>query len=900
MLLATKSFIPTPRADFVARPRLLEKLDAGLAGRLTLVAAPAGFGKSTLVSHWLQTQQSAGQSWLSLDEGDSDPIRFFGYLGMALQQIAHTLGDSLLPLLQVTPLPTPDALMTTLINDLAALELTDAQSHCLLVLDDYHLITSDPINEAISFLLENSPPHFHLVLLSRTDPPLPLARWRARRELNEIRADDLRFTADESAILMNEQIGLGLTAAQIGELETRTEGWAAALQLATVSMQGHDDLTGFIASFSGSHHFVLDYLTDEVLNKLTASRRDFLLRTALLDRFCAPLCAAILADEDGRSSLSEHATQAILEEFDQTNLFIVRLDDERRWYRYHHLFAEFLRKRLAEQIGKAERQQLYRRAALWFDNQQQDEEAIHYVLRSGDGELINVLMRKYIEIGMARSELHKILRWRRAAEEAGIALSPRFKIPFAWAMLFSGQTDKLTTLLTELATIDTASENEARTVAGNIAALQGWLALFGGDLHKTIDLTAQALEELPPTDLSIRGTCHLNRGYAYLSLGNLRAAIHSFTSALDDAEQSGYLITEIFARSYLANAQVQQGELYAAEKAYRHAIALATEHHHLYSPATAIAYIGMADLQRQWNRLHESAELIERAIELLHKTRNQTMLTQALSCQMRTQLARGEIDAALETLQKNDEIAHAIGQVNMPEINKTMRAWIDLRYGDSGAAYRWAAMQKPPTEEELGIEEYRTAMALGTIWGVESPDRARQALPLLGKARASAQANGFHTAALQSTIAQAVACQTMGDQAAAMTHLETALAQAEPQGYIYQFVSVGPPVQQLLQLALQENLYPAYVRKLLAAFPPDEATSSFAPTPQDQPLIEPLSARELEVLALLADGCSNQEIAAQLIIALGTVKRHVSNIYGKLGVNSRTQAVAYAREIGLF
>ncbi|MEZ4664817.1 MAG: LuxR C-terminal-related transcriptional regulator, partial [Caldilineaceae bacterium] len=833
--------------------------------------------------------------WLSLDEGDNDLVCFLSYLQAALQQIAPELGASLTPLLQANPLPPPAAMMTALIND-----LVKAPARTLLVLDDYHHVHSQAVHEALTFLLENGPPHFHLVLISRADPPLPLARWRVRRELTEVRAADLRFTTDEAAALLNEQMGLTLSADQIAELEKRTEGWIAALQLATLSMQDRDDLASFITSFSGSHHFVLDYLTDEVLQKQPAPRRAFLLRTALLDRFCAPLCAALLPAQNGGAAEQIGHMQQMLEELEQANLFVIRLDDERHWYRYHHLFGEFLRKRLDDELPLAERQELYGRAALWFDAQEQDDEAIQYALHSGDQCLIADLIQKYVQISMGRSELHKILRWLAAMRQAGIELTPRVKSWHAWAMLFSGETEKLAALIADLEKAATIDSTDAREIRGNLAALRGWQALFRGQPAETVRLVTQALADFPADELYIRGVTYLNLGYAYLMQGKLASAVESLREGMKLGERSGNLITEVFARTYLANAQRQQGDLQAAERGYRRAIAQATEHHQLYSPATAVAYIGLSELLREWHQLDEAAALIERACELLQQSRNDTMLNEALSARARTQAALGQFDAALATLAQSDEIALSVGQTMQSEINNATRAWIHLRFGAANFAYRWAAQQRPPDPNSLALDGYRTALALGAIWSVESPTQAQRALEILDGVKDVAQANGYVGIVLQITLQQAIARQTCGEQERALTHLADALAQAEPQGYIHQFVSIGAPMQQLLTQALRRNLHADYVRKLLAAFPTDERpTTAPALMPQLQPLIEPLSERELEVLALLVDGCSNQEIAQRLVIAVGTAKRHLNNIYGKLGVGSRTQAVAQAREIGL-
>ncbi|MEM7133691.1 MAG: LuxR C-terminal-related transcriptional regulator [Chloroflexota bacterium] len=888
----------------MTRPRLLEKLDAGLASRLTLVAAPAGFGKSTLVSHWLQTRQNSNLSWLSLDEGDSDPVRFFGYLIMALQRVAPNLGDSLNPLLQATPLPPSDVLMTALINDLAAVELTDPQNQCLLILDDYHLINNPSIHEAVTFLVENSPPRFHLLLLSRIDPPLPLSRWRVRRQLTEIRVDDLRFTAAECALLLNEQLGLVLTLEQIEELAGRTEGWAAALQLATISMQDRDDLAEFIASFSGSHHFVLDYLTDEVLDKQPVPRREFFMRTAILERFCAPLCAAVLTNEDGNNAPSENHMQEMLESLEQSNLFITRLDDERHWYRYHHLFAEFLRKRLYDFLPHEECQALYREAAIWCDVQGHDNEAIHYALQSGDETLVLTLAEKYILLSTRQGEMHRALGWLEAIEDAGIELSLLLQIRSAWALLFSSQIEKLMVQLAALESRPSSSKEEARRIAGNLSAIHGWLAIFRGDIDRSAKLTAEALERLPVTDLAARGTSFLNLGNANLLLGKLQGAIEGFTGALTTSQQSGALITESFARTYLTRTLFHQGKLHAAEEGYRRIIDQVNAQRQNYSQVAGVAYWGLSELLLERHQLDEAADSVEHAIELFEQMRNSAMLILTLPTKARIQIALGNVEMARDALQNWDKVTLLMGRTQAPESHHALRTYIDLHSGNKAAAYRWAAAQTPPEQTRLDqpvwrLDSYQSYLALCAIWSVESPNQAKRALALLAQTKETAQHNGFFGIALQALIHQAVAWQTLDDQESALAYLEEALVKAEPAGYLYSFVSIGAPMQRLLSHVSQRDVSAPFVEKLFVAFAPYKPIQSTRVTSLQQPLIEPLSERELEVLALLADGCSNAQIAEKLIITVGTTKRHVSNIFGKLGVGSRTQAIALSRELGL-
>ncbi|MEM7028556.1 MAG: LuxR C-terminal-related transcriptional regulator [Chloroflexota bacterium] len=892
-ILATKLYIPAPRAKIVGRPHLIERLNAGIQGKLTLISAPAGFGKTTLISEWIS---SLGHSvvWLSLDERDRDPTRFLTYLVAALQTIQPEIGKTVMGMLQSPQPPPIETLLTSLLNEISTLS-----DKLMLVLDDYHVLDAEPIDEAMRFLLEHLPPQLQLIITTRTDPNLPLARYRARGQLTEIRRTDLSFSPTETTEFLNQTMGLNLSGDDIIALETHTEGWVAGLQMAALALQGQSaksrkDNATFIRDFGGRHRFVLDYLVEEVLQNQPNDVQHFLLQTAILERLSGPLCDAVTGQKNG---------QAMLARLERHNLFVVPLDDERNWFRYHHLFAESLSKRLPEQFDLSEQQYFYRQATLWCDKQGLDNETIRYALQSGDEALTLAVAEKYVRISLHRSELNRILHWLQALAEAGIALTLPLQILSAWTMLFSGQIEKLMSQLTLLESLSASPEGADRTV-GNVLAIRGWLALFRGDFDQTAKLTSQALEKLPTTDLPVRGNCFLNLGNANLRLGNLKAAIEGFTAALTTSQQSGAMITEVFARTYLATAMFHQGKLHAAEEGYRQVINLAVEHHQQYSPATAVAYLGLSELLREWYHLDKAAELIEQAITLFQQTQNGPMLIQALPAQVHIQIALGNLDAAQDTLNRSAEVMRRMGHTQTPESHAAHQAYLDLLNGNQAAAYQWAGSQTPPDQTMFDEpvwtrDHYHHILTLGAIWSIENSTQAKRALALLIQTKETAQRNGFFGIALEAILLQAVAWQTMGDQETALTHLETALAYAEPEGYVYSFVKVRTPMQRLLRLALRRNLFPPFVQQLLATFPPDQPTQSLGITHISQSLAEPLSERELEVLALLADGYSNAQIAEELIITVGTTKRHVSNIFGKLRVGSRTQAVAQGREIGL-
>ncbi len=913
LLLQTKFFRPQP-PTLVSRPRLQAQLNAGLVGKLTLVSAPAGFGKTTLITDWLSgltgddsqsvKRQSESQdvksAWLSLDEKDNDPDRFLIYLVAALQTAVPNLGQAVIANRQAPQPLLLETALTYLVNDLARLD-----GRLLLTLDDYHLITNETIHQALIFLLDNAPPSFHLILITRADPPLPLPRWRVRGQLNEIRVAELRFTAGETAVFLNELMGLALSPEQLDNLEARTEGWIAALQMAALSLRGRSDTAAFVESFTGSHHFILDYLTDEVLRGHPPYIRDFLLKTSILQRFCAELCEEI--GEIGRFGNGEAASlnapdlpltgQQILDHLDQANLFLIRLDENRRWFRYHHLFAQFLQTRLRRELSAEAIAELHRRASRWFDEQGIDEAAIDHALWAGDEETAVLLIEKYTRAAMNKSELHKILCWVDAIEQARLPLSAQMAVWYGWALLFSGQTDRVPAAVAAIEAQEPTSDSHFQTLTGNVAALRGWLMMFQGDIPQALAFTHEALATLPADDDHVRSTCHLNLGYIYMESGDLVAAMAGFTNARDHAEKAGNLITAVFACTYLANILFQNGDLYAAEQEFHAAIEMGIANHQPYSPAVSVASTGLAGLLIEWNRLDEAQTTLTNAITLLEQTQNRALLAAAYATLSRLRVAQGEFTAAFAALDISDNIARDNDQVTQLGMNESQRAWLHLVSGDLAWANDWATRQMVPAADSLAFEAYRSLLVLGAIWAQQSAT-ASQAVHLLKKGVAIAQEQSFFGVQVQTQILLALAYEVLGERETAVATLETAVRWAEPQGYIRLFANVGPLILPLLQRLPQTP----YIQKILTAFPqphlPHRAFSQ-SPSVSLPAHIDPLSSRELELLTLLKEGFSNREIAQNLHITVGTTKRHLSNIYSKLGVGSRTQAVAQARSLGL-
>ena len=889
MLYQTKLFVPPSDDNWVARPHLIAKLNDALPCKMVLVSAPAGYGKTTFVTGWInQIQQNKNIAcWVSLDKEDSDPNQFFRYLAAAIEPLP-SVQTSLSQSLQSNQAIPAKNLIQRFIGD-----VTTVSSDFFLVLDDYHRLDSDEIDIALSSLLDYMPSQMTLVLTSRIDPGFPISRLRARRDIVEIRAEDLRFTAEEAAEFFEQTMGLILDSSHLNALEEKTEGWISGLQMAALSLQNRS-ATGsaeFVSQFSGSHRYVLDFLAEEVLMGQPNEIREFLLRTSILDRLSGPLCDAITGRGNG---------QQVLETLERSNLFVIPLDHERHWYRYHHLFADFLRNRLVEQMSPDDRQNLYQQASTWCDAQQFGPEAINYALKSADTQLVLMAAENYLLKKLLRDELSQILYWTKTVSDSGVPLSPAMQIMESWALLFSSQMHSLTAKLDALESLpDPASGSP--NIKGNLLAMHSWLAMFQSDFERSLELTSQALDLLSTTgvDLWTRSNSLLNLGNAKFGLGDLDGAVESFTAALEAAQRSGTIITEMFARTYLADALVDRGQLRDAEERYRQAIEVAKIKDKPYSSTIGVSYLGLGRLLLTWHRVDEAAKLIEQALELFKLTQIDTMLFLTLRAKASVKLASGNLDEALKVLAESEKEFLKMGSSKPRARFVYLRAQINRLMGNESANHQWAAEQLPldATAEQNPVwrlDQYYHNLCLANVWATQDPSQAKRALHLLTQTRAMAEQKGYFNFALQAKISQAVAWQTIGDEDRALNFLAEALADGEPEGHIYIFVKEGGLLQRLLRLALRRKLYPDFVRRLLAAFP---AESSVAPT--HQPLVDPLSERELEVLALLAEGDSNAEIAEKLVITVGTTKRHVSNILGKLSVSSRTQAVASGREMGL-
>jgi LuxR family maltose regulon positive regulatory protein len=880
-ILSTKLYIPPAPPRVVVRPRLIEQLNEGLSHKLTLISAPAGFGKTTLVSEWLASC-SRPAAWLSLDAGENDLARFFTHLIMALQTLKPTFGALVLELLQSPQPPSIEAMLTALLNDVTP--LTEA---FLLVLDDYHLIEAQLIDQALTFLLEHQPPQMHLVIATREDPHLPLARLRARGHLRELRAADLRFTLSESAEFLNQGMRLTLSADEIAALDTRTEGWIAGLQLAALSLQGQREATSFIASFTGSHQFVMDYLLEEVLQRQPERIQTFLLRTSVLDSMCGSLCDAVVDD-------LLIPGQATLEYLVHANLFVVPLDNERRWYRYHHLFADLLRQRLSQNLvaspnGEAKGiADLHLRASQWYETQGFDLEAFRHAAAANDVERALRLMQGKGIPRHFRGAMTAILDWLASLPQSELDARPWLLVRYASGLLVIGQTTGVEEKLqaAEATLEDAEPDEQTRDLIGQIAAARATLAFGQNHAESMLAQSRRALEFLSQTNLPYRMTAYWTLGNACQLQGDRAAARQAYSDVIALGRSAGDVFYTLLGTLGLGAIQIAENQLYLAAETYREALRLAGE---MPQPIVYEAHLGLARVLYEWNDL-EGAELHGR--QGLHLAQQyERGIDRFILCEVflaRLKLAQDDVAGAAAQLAQTTRVARQRDFVDrLPEVAAAQILTL-LRQSHLAAAADLA-------------QRYNLPLSLARVHLAQGDPSA--ALATLEPWRRQVEAKELRDETLRAMVLQAMALQANGDDDRAVQALWDALEVAEPGGFIRLFIDEGPPMARLLSAAISLGKTPNYVEELLAAFSAETRQRKETPHRQSassaRPLIEPLSHRELEVLHLIAQGLSNQEISERLVLALSTVKGHNLKIFAKLQVQRRTEAVARARELGL-
>jgi LuxR family maltose regulon positive regulatory protein len=920
--LTTKLYIPPTRPDVVSRPRLIERLNQGLDCKLTLVSAPAGFGKTTLVGEWLSGLERPS-AWLSLDEGDNDLARFLSYIIAALQHIDATpstasgqaLGQTTQALLQTPEPPALEVLLSPLINEIAALDTS-----LVFVLDDYHAITLSAIHSALSFLLEHAPVNVHLVIATREDLPLSLARLRAQKQMMEIRAGDLRFTEEEATAFLNQTMGLSLTPEAIRALENRTEGWIVGLQLAALSMQEvpPERIPDFIQAFTGSHRYIVDYLTEEVLRSRPPGTRSFLLETSVLDRLTGRLCDDVTGQRDG---------QATLERLEGANLFLVPLDNERGWYRYHHLFAELLHNQLVASHPELV-PTLHRRASIWFEDEGLLSEAVTHSIAAKDWQLAaRQILRTMIEM-MARGENYTtLLRQLEALPDEIVRASPHLAIMYAYVLAIRIQLDRVEPRLQEIESI--AGDQLTTELELQIKDVRAHAAVLQNNGERAFELSGEVLEALPedraednPLQRQARMGMVFNFGHLYLFFkGNATKAQHWYAETLALCQEADSTTLSLRAMMGLAQAQQLQGQLHLAYKTCQQGLQLAKTTEERYGqglPATAWVQVVLGDLLREWNKLDEAADYLEKCIELCRLWQVGDMLCASYLFQARVRQAHGDFAGALDSIQQAEQLPQtyrdvpwtggpipacraqlALAQVrSMPRLPERESAFT---VGGLGAVERWV--------EESGLSLDGAVSSLNQefaflIWArlLIAQDHGGPALKLLARLHQAAE-NGDRTGRVIEVLAlKALALQTLGDAEQALFVLQNALSLTEPEGYIRLFVDEGIPMAALLNKAAARGIAPDYANQLLAAFGAGEHEIAPPPLPPSPPSplpLEPLSDRELEVLRWLSTDLSAPEIAAELLVSANTVRTHIKHIYSKLDAHSRYEAVERAKELNL-
>jgi LuxR family maltose regulon positive regulatory protein len=888
-LLITKLDCPPSRPNLVARPHLIKKLNESLhlGYKLALIAAPAGFGKTTLVSKWMANLHLGAKeesritnrvAWLSLDEGDNDPARFLTYLIAALQNVEQNIGQAAQMMMESPQPPPPETLLTSLINDLA-----DSFQPLVLVFDDYHVIKNLDIHQQLGFLVEHKPTQMYMVLLTREDPPLPLSRLRARGQMVEIRQDDLRFSLDECGEYLQQVMDLELSPSNVAALERRTEGWIAGLQLAAFSMKGRTDIQDFVRAFTGSNRYILDYLIEEVFEQQSADVQDFLLKTSILERLSASICDAVSERTD---------SQDLLFELEKANLFVVPLDQSREWYRYHHLFAELLRHQL-HTSGKYTESILHIRASQWFESNGYIIEAVQHALAAKDWDRAGRVIARAAMIAIRNGQLATVHSWLNALPDEHVRASLELAITKGWVSIMMGQFETAGLFAAHaesLLLVDTPFD-----IRAPLTALHASLAILQQDISNAIELSQETLKMLDDQDNPfIRSLVLNNLAQAHMMTGNLPAATAIFRQIVHLSDQSSHSPTTISALANLAALLHQGGKRREAILLCQQAIDQCVDTRGRPLPLAGYAHIPMGILCYEANDLEPARHHLLKGMEYGEQLGVATgVATSGGVALAQLQQVEGEAMAALSTIAEVLQLASQsnLGYVSMMAAG--VEADILMKQGNIEAAARWAetaGLSPSDMPNPFREGEYTTYARL-----LLAQNRLEEADTLLANFEHFAREGGRHRSLITVYTLQALSQQAHRQSKQALTFLEKALLLAAPEGYRRAFLDEGQPLINLLPKV--RHIAPDFVDQLFEDAQLEPGLR--APSPQIQPLVEPLSERELEILRLVADGLTNQQIAENLILSVGTIKAHLHNIYGKLEVRGRTQAIARARDVDL-
>jgi len=874
-LLKTKLHIPHRRPNMVPRSLLIKQLNERIQRKLTLITAPAGYGKTSLASEWIHTLQSEDTSnnritWLSLEEADSEPIRFLSYVITALQQAAPEIGVGALSLFEMAQSPPINTVLHELINDITGLDY-----HIMLVLDDYHVISHPEIHEALLYLVEHQPHQMHLVITSREDPPLPLPRLRARGEMADIRMHDLRFSLDETTQFFSHSMKLDLESEVISLLEVRTEGWIAGLHLAGFVLKNLPDHRAFMDTFSGSHRYVLDYLTDEVLQSQSEEVRQFLVQTAILKRFNTDICQAVTGNPN---------SQFILEQLEQTNMFIVPLDHERVWYRYHHLFADSL----LTELSKAEASELYKKASAWHEANDMIFEAVTYALDSADPEfmadVIDVALQQ--ETIWSSGNLVLYSSWLEKLPDQVFAKRPRLSLNAAFVLYLSGHFDDAYQLIALAETYLTAqpASPEVENLLALVALYRGSIAAVRGDVEQAIELITFAQSRLPRADHMAHARAHFSLGLANELSGQADDAAKNFLRASDKAQSAGVLHLAVHARCSAAQVLIAQGRLHLAEQACRTAIDLAEGRRF---PPLGVAFSILGGIALERNDLASAEQHLNEGLALSRQGMLLDDVIAGMAFYVHLTVCQGNTAEFLNAFDEVHAIMEGYGEERFYLVAAAYQARMQLFLADRQAVDPWAkAYQASRPDSPFEYAELTLVRYLLMSGDNEIVPSILQ--PLLDTSRRE----GRLRASMEIKLLFSRTYQDKGDIPTALKWLSEALEIAAPEGFIRIFLDEAPVLELLPEV---RETAPELVDAILGQ---QKSADDVERPPQPQ-LPEPLTGQELNILALIVGGKTNQQIADELVVTLGTVKWHVHNILQKLGVNNRTQATIRAQELGL-
>ncbi len=868
-LLATKLFVPQPRPGLIARPRLMERLQNAAESGVTLVSAPAGFGKTTVVSQWArQRKEQMPAAWVSLDGGDNDPIRFWDYFIAALKTIRPAGGDAASTMLHSAQTYPTESVLTVLIND-----VSNVPDDFAVVLDDYHLISSEAVHSGVAFLLDHLPPHMHLVLATRFDPPLPLARLRARGFMQEVGADDLRFTLDEAARLVNPMLQTPLSTEDVGSLNARTEGWAVGLKMAALSMRGQKDVRNLLASFTGSQRYVMDYLVEEVLKQQSTVVREFLLTTSILEKLTAPLCDTVTGLTVSQDMLT--TLESLLEGF------VVPLDESRRWYRYHHLFGDLLRHQLEVVSDAARVKQLHRLASEWYEDNGWSHDAIHHALEAQDWEQAVSLIHGASAELVKRGEISTLLNWLWRIPDELLRTNLLLYRQYAYALQLAGHLERAEAALNYLETADEADP----ALRGEVAVSQADLARQRGDNARAVELAESALALLPPDALAMRARANYILGLVPYDEGAFDRSFSFVTRAYEIGRQAKDYVVASRGLAYTACCvRLMRGDLSLADNLARQAIELAGK-----TPASSVALYALGEVLYERNDLEGADRNFQMACEMNELFGNPHPKVSNYYHLALTRMAAGDMDGAVEAMENSDRAAgHSAIRPAMRAYHAWARVVFSIRTGDIAAARSWGSRLSGQGESlifEVRHIPPRLLIARGMM-----TEASQQLRELYEKARQSAQ--GY---VITIRVQQALAAETAAE---ALAFLAEALKLGEPEGFVRTFVDEGRLLAPLLRQAVRSGIEPDYARKLLTIFEAEEhrRKTRNGEGKSSTTAAGVLSERETEVLGLMGAGLSDRQIAAKLMISLSTAKTHVHRILEKLGATSRTQAVSMARE----